>query len=98
MEARMRNIATIVPEAMHALLALGACAEKGGVPKRTLVPTGASNCDTRALILSSPWISAKGSGIMSAARALTTAPAAASAIPASITPSRAAASFTKRRG
>jgi hypothetical protein len=36
MEARMRNIAMIVPEAMQALLALGASAEKGSVPSRAL--------------------------------------------------------------
>jgi AhpD family alkylhydroperoxidase len=32
----MKNIATIVPEAVQALYALNACAEKGGVPSRTL--------------------------------------------------------------
>ena len=36
MQARMTNIATIVPEAMQALQALGRSAEKGGVPARTL--------------------------------------------------------------
>ena len=36
MEARMRNIAMIVPEAMQALHALKGSAEKGGVPSRTL--------------------------------------------------------------
>src|SRR5437870_13433049 len=36
MEARMRNIAMIVPDAMKALQALKASAEKGGVPSRTL--------------------------------------------------------------
>ena len=36
MEARMRNIATIYPEAVKALQALGATAEKGGVPTKTL--------------------------------------------------------------
>ena len=36
MEARMRNIAMIVPDAMQALQALKASAEKGGVPSRTL--------------------------------------------------------------
>src|SRR5579871_2747416 len=35
MQARMRNIVTIVPEAMKALLALHASAQKGGVPQRT---------------------------------------------------------------
>jgi len=32
----MSNPARIVPDAMQALLALGASAEKGGVPSRTL--------------------------------------------------------------
>ena len=36
MEARIRNIATIYPEAAKALQALGATAEKGGVPTKTL--------------------------------------------------------------
>jgi AhpD family alkylhydroperoxidase len=36
MQPRMKNPAMIVPEAMQALLALGACAEKTGVPARTL--------------------------------------------------------------
>jgi alkylhydroperoxidase family enzyme len=36
MEARMRNIATIYPEALKALQALGAMAENGGVPTKTL--------------------------------------------------------------
>ncbi|PYS25189.1 MAG: alkylhydroperoxidase [Acidobacteria bacterium] len=36
MEARMRNIAMIVPDAMQALHALKASTEKGGVPSRTL--------------------------------------------------------------
>ena len=36
MEPRMRNIATINPEAVKALQALGASAEKGGVPAKTL--------------------------------------------------------------
>src|SRR2546425_12898881 len=36
MEARMRNIAMIVPEAMQALHALKGSTEKGGVPSRTL--------------------------------------------------------------
>jgi AhpD family alkylhydroperoxidase len=36
MEARMKNIATINPEAVKALQALGASAEKGGVPAKTL--------------------------------------------------------------
>jgi len=36
MEPRMRNIATIVPDAMQAVLALGKSAEKGGVPARTM--------------------------------------------------------------
>src|SRR5436190_22824545 len=36
MHARMSNPAMIVPDAMQALLALGASAEKGGVPSRTL--------------------------------------------------------------
>jgi AhpD family alkylhydroperoxidase len=35
MQARMRNIATINPEAMKALQALVAAAEKGGVPAKT---------------------------------------------------------------
>src|SRR5260370_14575277 len=35
MEPRMRNIATINPEAVKALQALGASAEKGGVPAKT---------------------------------------------------------------
>src|SRR5438093_13150336 len=36
MQARMKNIVMIVPDAMYALHALKACAEKGGVPPRTL--------------------------------------------------------------
>src|SRR5947208_16961672 len=36
MEPRMRNIATIYPEAVKALQTLGATAEKGGVPSKTL--------------------------------------------------------------
>jgi AhpD family alkylhydroperoxidase len=36
MEPRMRNIATIYPEAVKTLQALGASAEKGGVPAKTL--------------------------------------------------------------
>ena len=36
MQARMSNPAVAVPEAMEALVALGAAAKKGGVPSRTL--------------------------------------------------------------
>ncbi len=36
MQARMSNPALMVPDALQALLALNASAEKGGVPKRTL--------------------------------------------------------------
>src|SRR5919108_5891210 len=36
MRARMSNPVLIVPEAMKALHALGACAETGGVPSRTI--------------------------------------------------------------
>src|SRR2546422_3522700 len=36
MEARMRNVAMVVPDAIQALHALKASAEKGGVPSRTL--------------------------------------------------------------
>ncbi len=36
MQARMNNIAMIVPDAMKAMLALGASAEKGGVPPQTI--------------------------------------------------------------
>ena len=36
MQARMKNPALIIPEAMQALLALNAAAEKGGVPATTL--------------------------------------------------------------
>src|SRR5256884_1508482 len=36
MEPRMRNIATIYPEAVKALQTLGATAEKGGVPSKLL--------------------------------------------------------------
>jgi AhpD family alkylhydroperoxidase len=36
MQARMKNPAFIVPEAMPALMALGKAAEKAGVPSRTL--------------------------------------------------------------
>src|SRR6266567_1138047 len=36
MEPRMRNIATIYPEAVKALQTPGATAEKGGVPSKTL--------------------------------------------------------------
>jgi len=40
------------------------------VPNRTRVPTGASNFETRAVILSSPWRSATGSAIVSATATL----------------------------
>jgi len=36
MQARMKNPAFVVPEAMPALYALGAAAKKGGVPQRTI--------------------------------------------------------------
>ena len=36
MQARMKNPAMIIPEAMQALLALNAASEKGGVPPTTL--------------------------------------------------------------
>lgn len=36
MQARMKNPVMIVPEALQALLALGAAVRKGGVPQRTL--------------------------------------------------------------
>ena len=36
MQPRIGNPALIVPDAIRALLALGACAKKGGVPSRTL--------------------------------------------------------------
>ena len=36
MQARIANVATLIPEAMQALLALGKAAGKGGVPNRTL--------------------------------------------------------------
>ena len=36
MQSRMPNAATIVPDAMKALYALGKSAEKGGVPARTI--------------------------------------------------------------
>jgi AhpD family alkylhydroperoxidase len=36
MQARMSNIAKIVPDALQALHALGKSAEKGGVPSRTI--------------------------------------------------------------
>ena len=36
MQARMSNPAVAVPEAMEALMALGAAAKKGGVPSQTL--------------------------------------------------------------
>ena len=36
MQARMTNIATLVPEAMHALQALGTSAQSGGVPQATV--------------------------------------------------------------
>ena len=35
MQARMRNVVMVVPEAMKAMLALHASAQKGGVPQRT---------------------------------------------------------------
>ena len=35
MQTRMRNIVTVVPEAMKAMMALHASAQKGGVPQRT---------------------------------------------------------------
>ena len=36
MQSRMQNPARLVPEAMHALLALGRSAQKSGIPSRTL--------------------------------------------------------------
>ena len=36
MEARMKNPAMVIPEAMQAILALQAAAAKGGVPSATL--------------------------------------------------------------
>jgi AhpD family alkylhydroperoxidase len=36
MQARMKNVAMIMPEAMQAILALGRSVEKGGVPPRTI--------------------------------------------------------------
>jgi AhpD family alkylhydroperoxidase len=36
MQARMKNIALLVPDALQALHRLKACAEKGGIPARTL--------------------------------------------------------------
>lgn len=36
LQPRMRNVAMVLPEAMHALQALGRAAGKGGVPKRIL--------------------------------------------------------------
>src|SRR5262249_11159739 len=36
MQARMKNPAMLLPEAMQTLQALGAVAQKGGVPKRPL--------------------------------------------------------------
>src|SRR5215813_6127663 len=36
MQARMKNPAMVIPEAMQALLALNAATEKGGVPPTTL--------------------------------------------------------------
>jgi len=36
MQARMKNPAMILPDAMQALQALHAAAEKGGVPKKTI--------------------------------------------------------------
>lgn len=36
MQARMKNVAKIVPEAVQAVQALAALAEKGGVPEKTL--------------------------------------------------------------
>ena len=36
LQPRMRNIATMVPDAMQALQAFGKAAEEGGVPQRTL--------------------------------------------------------------
>jgi AhpD family alkylhydroperoxidase len=36
MQARMKNVAKILPDAVQAVLALWAAAEKGGVPEKTL--------------------------------------------------------------
>jgi AhpD family alkylhydroperoxidase len=36
LKARMNNPVMIIPEAMHAILALGESAKRGGVPQRTL--------------------------------------------------------------
>ena len=36
LKARMNNPAMVIPEAMQALLALGAATKKGGIPSRTL--------------------------------------------------------------
>ena len=36
MQARMKNVAMVLPDALQALLALGKATEKGGVPARTI--------------------------------------------------------------
>jgi AhpD family alkylhydroperoxidase len=36
MQARMKNVVAVIPETMHALRALAAAAEKGGVPAQTI--------------------------------------------------------------
>jgi AhpD family alkylhydroperoxidase len=36
MQARMKNVVAVIPETMHALRALGAATEKGGVPAQTI--------------------------------------------------------------
>jgi AhpD family alkylhydroperoxidase len=36
MKARMENAAMVIPEAMQALMALAKCADKGGVPAKTI--------------------------------------------------------------
>jgi hypothetical protein len=40
MQARISNPVRIVPDALQALLALGALAKKGGVPPPTHLPAG----------------------------------------------------------
>jgi len=63
-QPRMRNVATILPEAMEALQKLGRAAGKGGVPGRTidLVQLRASQINGCSVCLDMHWREAREAG------------------------------------
>ena len=54
MKSRMKNPVMLIPEAMQALLALKAAAEKGGVPAATLALV--SYAPARSTAAASAWM------------------------------------------